>query len=509
MVYKSNYLPEPSCEPAGPSTQAVRSKTPGPAKPSQIEIVKKKQVTLSDTDEDEEFDQALLKKFPIGAPLPLNNIPYDLQKVKRSFLADNPQHDIANIRTRKPIRWLTQQEKQRIERAPLVFLKDRFKGPQNTIDPKLGKRMEQVARKSGTKARKTKNPGVFGAQFKVIENGSIINYSRHTAWVREDGKQPRVIRHDGLAFVPDPRVYGKCRPAQLKDFVAYKHLPRAKPRISDKEAKQTKPTGSKITKQTSKGPENPAGKTSTPTSPKRKPPKNIEELIRQTTNRRTLGQDRIHRTIPTTSKNPSLKNPPTTAKNHRSASRKGKGSPEKVRRDNKHIEFECDTSISISSDDSINQDMTQSLKMPPAKKMDRKNTPPQETRNNTKPQETIPSRRSTRTKTSALAHKFGNAIPINTIADNTIADNEVCLITVQQDKNAEPIGQAGTIQESSTDIECIEIDTTDKTPEQLRVQETSEGTGGPITSIGDASEPNETLHTPTKTTTHTHNVTTE
>ena len=178
VVYKSNYLPEPPCEPAGPSTQAVRSKTPGPAKTSQMEIVKKKQVTLSDTDEEEEFDQALLKKFPIGAHLPLNNIPYDLQKVKRSFLADNPQHDIANIRTRKPIRWLTQQEKQIIERAPLVFLKDRFKGPQNTINPKLGKFMEQVANKLGTIARKTKNPGVFGAQFKVIENGSIINYSR-------------------------------------------------------------------------------------------------------------------------------------------------------------------------------------------------------------------------------------------------------------------------------------------------------------------------------------------
>ena len=79
VVYTSNYFPEPSCEPAGPSTQAVRSKTPGPAKTSQIQTVKKKQVTLSDTDEDEEFDQALLKKFPIGAHLPLNNIPYDLQ----------------------------------------------------------------------------------------------------------------------------------------------------------------------------------------------------------------------------------------------------------------------------------------------------------------------------------------------------------------------------------------------------------------------------------------------
>ena len=166
-------------------------------------------MTLSDTDEDEEFDRALLQKLPIGAHLPLNNIPYDLQKVKRSFLADNPQRDIANIRTRKPIRWLTQQEKQRLERAPLVFLKDRFKGPQNTVDPKLGKRMEQVARNLGTIARKTKNSGVFGAHFKIIENGSIINYSPHTAWVWEEGKQPREIRHDGLAFVPDPRIYGK------------------------------------------------------------------------------------------------------------------------------------------------------------------------------------------------------------------------------------------------------------------------------------------------------------
>ena len=62
VVYKSNYLPEPSFQPAGPSTQAVRSKITGPASTSQIETMKKKQVTLSDTDEDEEFDQALLKK---------------------------------------------------------------------------------------------------------------------------------------------------------------------------------------------------------------------------------------------------------------------------------------------------------------------------------------------------------------------------------------------------------------------------------------------------------------
>ena len=43
-----------------------------------------------------------------------------MNKFKRSFLADNPKNDIAEIRTRKPIRWLTTQEKQRLERAPLL-----------------------------------------------------------------------------------------------------------------------------------------------------------------------------------------------------------------------------------------------------------------------------------------------------------------------------------------------------------------------------------------------------
>ena len=75
VVYKQTYLPEPSCEPAGPSSHAVRSKTPGETRHSQGNLEKRKQIALSDTDEDELFDQALLRKFPIGAHLPLNNIP--------------------------------------------------------------------------------------------------------------------------------------------------------------------------------------------------------------------------------------------------------------------------------------------------------------------------------------------------------------------------------------------------------------------------------------------------
>ena len=64
---------------------------------------------------------------------------------------------------------------QNLERAPLLFLKDCFKGPAHTIDPKTGLRLEQIARKTGTIARKIKNPGTFGAQFKIIENGAIVN----------------------------------------------------------------------------------------------------------------------------------------------------------------------------------------------------------------------------------------------------------------------------------------------------------------------------------------------
>ena len=483
VVYKPTYLPEPLCEPAGPSSMGIRSKTIGQR---QTPPETKKHISLSDTDEDEQFDQALLQKFPIGAHLPLNNIPYDLQKVKRSFLAENPKHDIANIRTRKPIRWLTQQEKHKLEKAPLVFLKDRFKGPQNTIDPALGKRLEQVARKSGTIARKTKNAGVFGPQFKVIENGSIINYSPHTAWVREDGKQPRVIRHDGLAFVPDPRVYGKCRPAQLKDFVAYKHLPRAKSRILDKDINQNVPTGSKVPKKTTVDHGNRGGKNSSATtSPKRKPPpKNVEELIRQTTSRRKLGHDRLHKIIPPTAKASTTQTQSSTT-NLKSPSRKGQGSPSKIRKEaNKNIEFECDTSVSLSSDDSIIQELKQSPQMPPAKKVDRKTTPPQNSSANKNAQSSVPNRRSTRNKTSALAQKFGNAIPINTIAKNTTVE-EVCLITVQQN-TSEPTGQTIAVHESSTDIECIEISSSDKkpchssekTPEQMRIKESGE-TGGP------------------------------
>ena len=142
---------------------------------------------------DDEFDRQLLDRFPIGAHLPLSNTAYDLIREKRKFLNEKTSNDIEKIRTRKPIRILTRQEKQNMERAPIVFLQDRFKGPQSTIKTKLGRKIDQVARKTGAIASKIKKPGVFVAQFKILENGLIVNCSPHTAWVREDGKQPGLL----------------------------------------------------------------------------------------------------------------------------------------------------------------------------------------------------------------------------------------------------------------------------------------------------------------------------
>ena len=71
-------------------------------------------------------------------------------------------------------------------------------------------------------------------------------------WIWEDGKQPRVNKRDGLAFVPFPRVYEKCRPTQLKDSVAYKPLSREKPRTSDAGDKRKRQTTGSRNQQTTR-----------------------------------------------------------------------------------------------------------------------------------------------------------------------------------------------------------------------------------------------------------------
>ena len=214
-------------------------------------------------------------------------------------------------------------------------------------------------------------------------------------------------------------------------------------------------------------------------------------------NCKSLGPQRIHKaTLATLRRQPQTsKQKPTASKSLKSPSRTGKGSPEKIRRDNTPIEFECDTSISISSDESIGQNNTQSPQTPPAKKVDRKNTPPQEI---------LPSRRSTRIKTSALANKFGNAISISTVDNANTADTAVCNITIQplETKEVEPTSQAaGITHESSTDINCIEISTHQGKTEQLKIEETIVGPKiENCASISDTTDREDKLFTPTKTT---------
>ena len=259
---------------------------------------------------------------------------------------------------------------------------------------------------------------MFGAQFKILENGSISNYSPHTAWVREDGKQPRVIRHDGLAFVPDPRVYGKCRPAVLKDFVAYKHLPQAKPRVLAKSPKLERAN------KTNKQEKQEQGKSQTSpkkpqTSPKKPPPKNLEQMLSHSRNRRALGQDslfkRIHDKTRATSANQ------TTPADPEPISKQNPLNKLKMSRlENADIKFECDTSISLSDTDLARK--THSPKKPAPKKQDTKKTPEGFDQH---------CRRSMRHRTSALAGKLGNAIPFSTIeAQDTNIWNVVCQVEV-------------------------------------------------------------------------------
>ena len=72
------------------------------------------------------IDRQLIEKFIIGAHLPSFNIPYNLINEKRKFLKQKPKNDIAQLRTRKPIRTLTKQEKQNIEKGTYHFPKGPF-----------------------------------------------------------------------------------------------------------------------------------------------------------------------------------------------------------------------------------------------------------------------------------------------------------------------------------------------------------------------------------------------
>ena len=89
-----------------------------PLTPSETKAKKKSAISVKqppgisswDTSDDK-IDCQFMERFSIGAHLPLCNIAYDLINEKRKFLKENTSNDIAKLRTRKPIRTLTKQEK--------------------------------------------------------------------------------------------------------------------------------------------------------------------------------------------------------------------------------------------------------------------------------------------------------------------------------------------------------------------------------------------------------------
>ena len=105
----------------------------------------------------------------------------------------------------------------------------RYKGLQTTVDKNTKKRIAQkVARKTIRIATKVKDPRTFEQKYKTID-GKILTYTTHTAWVQTFGKQPRLLRNSGVAFVPNPLIYGPCRPSRLSFYVAYKSARRSGP----------------------------------------------------------------------------------------------------------------------------------------------------------------------------------------------------------------------------------------------------------------------------------------
>ena len=73
-----------------------------------------------------------------------------------------------------------------------------------------------------------KDPKFFEQKFKTVDR-NFSTYTPHTAWVQKFGKQPRLLRTSGVAFVPNSMFYGPCRRSRLSDYVAYKSARRSGP----------------------------------------------------------------------------------------------------------------------------------------------------------------------------------------------------------------------------------------------------------------------------------------
>ena len=193
---------------------------------------------------------------------------------------------------------------------------------------------------------------------------------------------------------------------------------------------------------------------------KKTPPKNLELNIQQSNNRRALARQKLFKATNPKLKSLTRRNDPR--KTMVAAQPTGKRSPnKKTKNANKDIQFEWDTSLSLSSEPELER-KTQSPKKPAAKKLDAKKTPEEFHQECS---------RSTRTRTSANISKF----PIKKIYAQTIrSKNVICQVQIVRAKsqtNTEntPIGGTHTeVVSLSSSVECTEIQMDTLSPEQVR-----------------------------------------
>ena len=110
---------------------------------------------------------------------------------EKNGIVENQPHVTTGVKTRKAVAL----EKERLNL--------RYKGIQQQTDPVIKRKVEQVARKTIRLATKVKDPKTFEQKYKTID-GKILTYTPHTACVQTKGKQPRLLRNSGFAFVPNP-----------------------------------------------------------------------------------------------------------------------------------------------------------------------------------------------------------------------------------------------------------------------------------------------------------------
>ena len=273
----------------------------------------------------------------------------------------------------------------------MEILKDKlnvsYKGIQTRIDKNTKKRIDQVARKTIIKATKVKDPRTFEQKYKTID-GKILTYTPHTAWVQTFGKHPRLLRNSGAAFVPNPLIYGPCRPSGLSDYVAYKPARRSGPclRFLDIENptaslhpmfRQDETTGlpRKLTQK-----EKVSGKAKTDSPTKQKASATGKRTGgRPTQKLQTSGMRLQTDILAKTSNNDSIIQQPVESDND---------------------DQDNDDKSSVSSEDIA----------PSPKRQHKKRTPPPPPAISTEPL-----RKSTRNRHSALSTAFGNPVPINAI----------------------------------------------------------------------------------------------